>query len=228
MARTRITHLRGQFLSVLPLPPATPNRPSTSGINHPSSDHVHDEVLVDYCDAGQVWDPVLSAYFYHLDPASFTLTRLLPSGSSSAAAPNLTSFFYFTGMWGDAKYPDDDPRQKTVPYFGLKRYVSGPAGPAEKQLVRKGLFPDHRESKSWIQWAVGIFMSLYPCCLRGWRAWVSGTVVIGLVALLVLGIRFGVRRYRLKGYKRVETEIPLNDLECREDVGLHRAEVDQR
>ncbi|KID79757.1 uncharacterized protein G6M90_00g016330 [Metarhizium brunneum] len=131
-----------------------------------SGDQIHDTVLVDYCDAGQLWDPTLSAYFYHLEPTNFTLTRLFPSATALPATPDLTSFFYFTGIWGDAQYPDDHPLQKTVPYFGLKRFVSGPQGPIVKQLVRKGLFPDQRERKPWPQWAVGIFMS-WTCGIGG-------------------------------------------------------------
>ncbi|UKZ74667.1 hypothetical protein TrVFT333_002337 [Trichoderma virens FT-333] len=192
-----------------------------------SGNHVHDAALVDLCDAGRLWDPVLSAYFYHLDPTNFKLTRLFLSGSNSSAASNFTSFFYFTGLWGDAQYPDDDIRQKTVPHFGLKRFVSGPQGPIVKSLVRKGLFPDEREKKPWMQWAVGIFMFWYPCCLRGWRVWASLTVVIGFVILTAFGIRYGIKRYRTKGYKKLETDIPLNDMSYREETsGLRRTHDD--
>lgn len=185
---------------------------------------------MDHCDAGQLWDPVLSAYFYHLEPKSFTLTRLSPRGSDKPIDSNLTSFFYYDGIWGDAQYPEDHPRQKTVPYFGLKRYVSGPQGPAVKQLVRKGLFPDRLRTKSWIEWAVGVFMSVYPCCIRGWRLWVSLVVIIGLVALLVIGIRRGARWYgvRGKGYKKVETGIPLEDMDSSENLVFHRGEDNER
>lgn len=185
--------------------------------------------MIDYCDAGPLWDPVLSAYFYHLDPDSFTLTRLFPAGSNESHASNLTSFFYFDGIWGDAQYPDDNPRQKTVPHFGLKRYVSGPQGPAVKRLLRKGLMPDHARRKSWLEWGVGIFMSLYPCCFRGWRVWVTLALVIGVIVLMVLGILRGVRRYRnrLRGYEKVDTEIAMEDLDSRQGRLLHRAEEDE-
>ncbi|KAM0251872.1 hypothetical protein ACHAQJ_007985 [Trichoderma viride] len=188
-----------------------------------SGEHVHDAALIDYCDAGRIWDPALSAYFYHLDPTSFALTRLFTSKSNYSSTSNLTSFFYFTGIWGDAQYPDDDPRQKTVPHFGLKRFVSGPQGPIVKNLVRKGLLPDRRERIPWMQWAVGIFMSWYPCCLRGWRVWVSGVVIVAFVILTVFGVRHGVKKYRTKGYQKLDTEIPLNDINSGEgDTGLHR------
>ncbi|KAF4978227.1 hypothetical protein FZEAL_5332 [Fusarium zealandicum] len=79
------------------------------------SDNVHDSVLLDWCDAGQLWDPVLSAYFYHMDPDSQTLTRLFLPGSTSPPDSNLTSFLYYSGIWGDAEYSNDDARQKIVP-----------------------------------------------------------------------------------------------------------------
>lgn len=113
-------------------------------------DHVHDAVLLDYCDAGQLWDPISSAYFYYFDLVTSKLTRIFLPGAPEES--NLSSFLYFSGRWGDLQYPDNHPRQKTVPYFGLKRYVSGPTGPTTKQLVRKGLFPDHQGKKSWLQW----------------------------------------------------------------------------
>lgn len=182
-------------------------------------DHVHDSVLLDYCDAGQLWDPVSSAFFYHMDPTSFKLTRLFTPESTSPRDSNLTSFFYFNGIWGDTQYAGDDPRQRTVPVFGLKRYVSGPQGPIFKGLVRKGLFPDNPEPKKFIQLAVGFLMSWYPCCLRGWRFVASLTVMVACITLIVMGIRYGVRRYRMrKGYKRIDAEIPLEDLDSREDM----------
>lgn len=190
--------------------------------------HVHDEVVLDYCDTGHLWDPVASAYFYHLDPINSRLTRIFTSGSPMAS--NFTSFLYYSGLWGDFQYPEHHPLQKTVPYFGLKRFVSGPTGPMTKQLVRKGLFPDHRGKKTWLQWGMHIFMLVYPCCLRGWRAWLSGTIFIGISALIVLGITYSVKRYRSRaeGYRKVDTgaEIPLNDLDYTDDIAVHHVDTD--
>ncbi|TWU72786.1 hypothetical protein ED733_003771 [Metarhizium rileyi] len=193
-----------------------------------SGEHVHDTVLLDYCDAGQLWDPTLSAYYYHLDPDSFTLTGLHSSTPTLPSTPAITSFFYFTGIWGDAQYPDDHPLQRTVPYTGLKRFVSGPQGPIMKQLVRKGLFPDEPERNSWVQWAAGVFMSWYPCCLRGWRKWVFIITIILCVGVMAFGVRHAVNRYRKKGYQKIESEFPLDDLEYRDDEVLRRTEAGQR
>ncbi|KAF2845704.1 hypothetical protein T440DRAFT_260367 [Plenodomus tracheiphilus IPT5] len=183
--------------------------------NHPQhSDQVHDAALVDYCDAGYRWDPILSGYFYHFDPSSITLTPL-DYPASSAAYPYPTSFLYYKGTWGDSQYPDSDPRQKTVSYFHLLRFTSGPKGPLSKSLVRKGLYPDQRHKKTWMEEAVGLYMSWYPCCLKSWRGWVlAGFVVsVPVLVLVALRIKYTLVRYNYKkGYKRVEIEVPLDDM----------------
>lgn len=185
---------------------------------------MHNAALVDYCDAGQKWDPILSAYFYRFDPATFTVTSLVPPNSSSSPPPpssNPTSFFYFTGRWGDVQYPDSDPRQETVPYFGLKRFQSGPTGPRHKHLVRKGLLPDRRRRQGWMEWGVGIYMSLYPCCFRGWRSWVSLSFAIVTLVGIVLGIKSVFRRCRKRGYRKLqEDDIPLDDRRREEEALL--------
>ncbi|KAF7542384.1 hypothetical protein G7Z17_g11619 [Cylindrodendrum hubeiense] len=109
-----------------------------SHANYPlPGDQLHNIAMIDYCDEGQRWDPVLSAYFYRFDPSTFTLTSLIPPNESSPPPPsaNLTSFFYFTGLWGDRQYPDSDPRQEKIPFFGLRRFQSGPTGPRAKHLI---------------------------------------------------------------------------------------------
>ncbi|KAK1255589.1 hypothetical protein MKX07_007848 [Trichoderma sp. CBMAI-0711] len=85
-------------------------------------DHIHDSALIDYCDAGRLWDPVLSAYFYHLNPATFQLTHLFQSESNVSKGSNLTSFFYYTGLWGDAQYPDSDSLLALGTYLRLADY----------------------------------------------------------------------------------------------------------
>jgi hypothetical protein len=175
--------------------------------------HVHDKVLIDYCDAGLRWDPIQTAYFYRLDPETFTLTRLFPSASGSERDSNLTAWFNFNGRWGDVQYANSDPRQETIPYFKLKRFVSGPTGPRTKQLIRKGMYPDHRHRESWTEWGVGIYMSWYPCCLKGWRVWMSAFVLIGILLIIVFTVRWSMRKYRRRGYEKLQPEeLSLNNL----------------
>lgn len=146
----------------------------------------------------------------------------MPGSPLPPNSTNLTSFLYFEGMWGDAELPADDPLQKTVPLFGLKRLIKGPTGPLAKQLVRTGLHPDYEGSKTWVRLFVGIFMSVYPCCLRGWRKWVSCTVLVASIVSMILGVRHGVKRYRTRGYTKLRTDaLPDVDVGCQDDIELH-------
>ena len=186
------------------------------------SDQLHNAALVDYCDEGLRWDPLLSAYFYRFDPTNFALTRLAaPYEPSTSPASNLTSFFYFAGIWGDSQYADSDPRQETVPHVGLKRFLNGPTGPRHKHLVRKGLRPDQRRIKGWKEWSIEVYMSLYPCCLRGWRLWVSLGTCFMLLIGIVLGIRRIIGRFNKGGrYQKLEADDILLDDWAREEEEL--------
>ncbi|KAK0390651.1 hypothetical protein NLU13_0155 [Sarocladium strictum] len=185
---------------------------------------IHNKVLIDYCDAGRRWDPILSAYFYHYSPSTHRFTTLSSPLSPAYPSPppyNYTSWLYFSGRWGDTQYPDSDPRQETIPRFHLSRFVTGPSGPLFKQLVRKGLLPDRRHKESWKEWAVGIFMMFYPCCIKGWRKWVSLGALIAVFAGIVIGVVVLVRKLRRKllqgkqgggDYRRIEaSEVLLDD-----------------
>ncbi|KAH7130944.1 vacuolar protein sorting-associated protein 62 [Dactylonectria macrodidyma] len=193
-----------------------------SHANYPQSgDQLHNIALIDYCDEGQKWDPLLSAYFYRFDPATSKITPLIPPNQSSPSPPsaNLTSFFYFTGLWGDKRWPDSDPRQEVIPFFGLRRFQTGPTGPRAKHLVRKGLMPDQRRKIGWKEWGVTIYMNFYPCCFKGWRAWISLGVVITVFSVIVLGIMVAVKKYRSRGYRKVQDyeNIPLDEWHTEEN-----------
>ncbi|KAK7423560.1 hypothetical protein QQX98_001018 [Neonectria punicea] len=187
-----------------------------------SGTQIHNIALLDYCDEGQMWDPILSAYFYRFDPPSFKLTRLSPPDQESSSPPssNLTSFFYFTGHWGDIQYPDSDPRQEHTPHFGLRRFQTGPTGPRMKHLVRKGLKPDQRRKISWKEWAVATYLNLYPHFLKGWRKWFSLAFIIIVLVGIILGIRYAVKKFgTFGGYRKLHAEsIPLDDWRREEEA----------
>lgn len=174
----------------------------------------HDAALIDWCDAGPIWDPVLSAYFLRFHPSNSTVVPIYQSPPQRSDSPIPTSFFYFTGRWGDEEYPKTDPRQIEVPGFGFSRFSSGPTGPRAKHLVRKGLYPDRRRVKPWLEWRIEWIVRLWPCCIRGWRKWVSGLVVVGVVVGLGVGVVVGTmaawRRvggfWRRRGYQKVGGE----------------------
>ncbi|EXJ54022.1 hypothetical protein A1O7_09359 [Cladophialophora yegresii CBS 114405] len=159
-----------------------------SHANYPSEgSHIHDDALIDIADRGRLWDPVKLAYFYTYDPATETFTAAEPG-----TAP--TDWLYFNGNWGDQQYQDSDPRQQTVPYFGLKKYYSGPNGPKFKRLVRRGLMPDEKGKFNLIKTLVHWYMGWYGCCLKGINPWL---VVIGLLIALATVITLGVVSARL-------------------------------
>lgn len=132
--------------------------------------------MIDVADKGRIWDPVSPAWFYSYDHTTDVFVALEPE-----SAP--TDWLYFNGGWGDKQYPDNDPRQSTVPYFGLKKYNSGPTGPKFKHLLRKGVEPDEKPKGSFLKSAVEFYMSMYGCCLQGINPWV---VVITLVLILAV------------------------------------------
>jgi hypothetical protein len=63
-------------------------------------------ILTDHTDAGPLWDPLLSAYFYSFDPSS---SKFTPYDSSYP-----TAWLNYLGGWGDQQYPDSDKRQQDV------------------------------------------------------------------------------------------------------------------
>ena len=136
-----------------------------SHANYPSEgSHIHDEALIDVTDKGRLWDPISLAFYYQYDPKTETFT----AGSDSAPV----DFLYFNGNWGDEQFPDSDPRQHTVPYFGLKKFINGPNGPKFKHLVREELMPYKEEKFNFMKTMVHWYLGLYRCCLKGINFWV--------------------------------------------------------
>jgi amino acid transporter len=185
----------------------------------PSHSHqIHNAAMFDYCDEGKLWNPAQSAYYYRFNPDSFTITPIISPFEPSSTEPsqNYTSWFDFTGHWGDISYPDSDPRQETVPHFGLKRFNSGPNGPRFKHLIRKGLVRDHARKMGWKEWAVGVFMYWYPCCIRGWRLWRSLGIMAVMMSAFILAVVYGIRRLKMWRQRQVYTKLKNDDIQMEE------------
>ncbi len=96
-------------------------------------------VLKDETDKGPLWDPSLNTYAYFYDyeqdskeeAAGGERTSLTPAASNPKAP---TSWFHFTGWWGDDVYELRDERQWRL--FGQYHYAQGPLGPKFKRLDR--------------------------------------------------------------------------------------------
>lgn len=120
------------------------------------------DLLRDITDKGPLWDPALNRYAYHYDytresfdrnpdttpevPPEDTLlnqqtafphheSRSLVPAAENPSAP--TSWFHFSGRWGDEVYSLADIRQWRL--FGQYHYVTGPDGPKFKSLNRSTL-----------------------------------------------------------------------------------------
>jgi hypothetical protein len=117
-------------------------------------------LLADVTDKGPLWDPTLNYYAYHyntsithnvdakLFPSPNTLTSSSLSDSISTLSQNQrdafipassnpsapTSWFWYSGHWGDKFYELGDWRQWR--FVGQYHYVNGPLGPRFKNLGR--------------------------------------------------------------------------------------------
>ena len=87
----------------------------------------------DYTSRGIVWDPAVSAYFYNYDGDHGSFSAI--GKESPIGAMN------YRGKWGDQRYLDDDPRQRS--FFGFRKYDSGPTGPWTKGLNRTTVCPEN-------------------------------------------------------------------------------------
>jgi hypothetical protein len=88
------------------------------------------------------------------------------------------------------------------------------------------MFPDHQHVGSWTEWGIGVYMSLYPCCLKGWRIYLSVVAIITVFAGLIIGLILGVKVFgRRRGYKKVDqdTDIPLLDTRNRGSLESSRS-----
>lgn len=206
-----------------------------SHANYPfPGSHIHDEALIDLAATGQVWDPVKPAYYYNYDPGSKRFTA-----ADSSISP--TDWLYFNGQWGDRQYPDSDPRQRTVRYFGLKKYTDGPNGPKFKHLVRKGVMPDHKPKDPLMKKLVRWYLSMYGCCLKGYNPWFVVVVIVLLLALfiglIVLAVRklrpqvqswierrgwFATRKQRISRLEQEDVQLGLLEPERGEDESRYR------
>lgn len=161
-----------------------------SHANYPfSGSHIHDEALLDFAEKGRIWDPVKPAYFYKYDPDNKTFAAADPKTTP-------TDWLSFKGQWGDKQYPDTDPRQQTTPYFGIKKFSDGPNGPQFKNLVRKGIMPDHKPPDPLVKKVVRWYLSMYGCCLNGYEPWVIVVAIVLVLVVLIGLIVFAVRKLK--------------------------------
>jgi hypothetical protein len=157
-------------------------------------------ILHDSTSKGPLWDPALNALSYHytspddhtdvgwksVDVGVFAesevSTTYFSPGNLTASLENPkapTSWFFYSGCWGDKGYPSNDPRQYQAPIIGERKFVDGPFGPRYKGLGRPDVC---------IQGICEVSTTIAPrLWLLNWLynwAWVCG----GFLALVLVGI----------------------------------------
>jgi len=87
----------------------------------------------------------------------------------------------------------------------------------------------------WKEWAVGVFMYWYPCCIRGWRLWRSLGIMAVMMSAFVLAVVYGIRRLKTWRQRQVYTklkndDIPMEELRREEEflIGSDDEEDDHR
>ncbi|KAL5353452.1 hypothetical protein ACLOAV_001489 [Pseudogymnoascus australis] len=95
-----------------------------------------DLLLTDHASNGSLWDPALNAFWYTYDVDSAEFSGAENMGTEG----NPVGAMAFRGHWGDKQYTDGDERQSW--WLGWRRFVDGPTGPWDKELVREGVCPD--------------------------------------------------------------------------------------
>jgi hypothetical protein len=104
---------------------------------------------------------------------------LSPAGSKNYPV----DWFHFIGRWGDKQLPDSNEYQKTVPHFGLKKYVDGPTGPKFKHLDRSGISPVKVTDQQLLRIAVSIYIHIYYL-VHNPVTWIVLVLIIVAVATL--------------------------------------------
>jgi hypothetical protein len=148
-------------------------------------------LLVDETEAGPLYDSILASYYYTYTGPTISA----PTGTFTACDPTTPiGYLNFMGKWGDMEYTEDDPRQKGKGLLGFKKYVSGPTGPIDKQLVRKDVWPQNElsggqrirkrlpiagDKRTWLE---GVYEKVGVCCrmrkaARTRKIRVSGEIV---------------------------------------------------
>lgn len=126
------------------------NYATVGGHDHAIPDvDLPDGFVLDTTDAGPIWDPTLSTYYYSVSfPASQADGDSSNPSFAPLSAPSVgvdgtnqpTSWLDYRGQWGDDQLPSSDKRQKS--FFGFQKYTGGPTGPEDKQLNRVKVCPD--------------------------------------------------------------------------------------
>jgi hypothetical protein len=186
-------------------------------------------ILKDKTDAGPLWDPLQNLYAYHwntslADGSDRSIRVWDPDSSAPPVIPLLqrhsedfdkniftpasntpsapTSWFHFSGHWGDKVLRASDPRQ--YHFFSEKAHGSGPPGPKFKALGREHIcfYLDGcvvKESIYPMWWVLKLLVDCFIVC-----------VILGGLAVIILSTTWLTRKalvfFRTRGLGRPGVE----------------------
>lgn len=117
--------------------------------------HSHDlpySILCDFTDRGPLWDPSLNYLAYTWDGKNLTPALNDTAGPSRehkyrSREQKYGPWLLFWGRWGDKKLDPHDPRQRWSPWE--YKYIDGPMGPLNKNLLRSEVCQGMKWWKFW-------------------------------------------------------------------------------
>lgn len=135
--------------------------------------HPHDlpyAILSDFTDRGPLWNPTKNYLAYTYDGKHVFPSETNRNPKHVGREKTYHNWLAFRGCWGDNKLPDDDPRQHYL-FIGGYKYIEGPRGPLEKNLLRIKPCERHKWWNFWngcvvrqnIKWGIGVESEGYNC-----------------------------------------------------------------
>ncbi|KAK9453585.1 hypothetical protein V1511DRAFT_503962 [Dipodascopsis uninucleata] len=103
-------------------------------------------ILTDVTDSGILWDVTLNyrGFFYDNSTGIFSCATGADIGGNEQVDEGV-SWLSFSGLWGDEQYALDDIEEEQYCISSECHYVTGPTGPAFKNLGRNAVCEDETD-----------------------------------------------------------------------------------
>lgn len=135
--------------------------------------HPHDlpyAILSDFTDRGDLWNPTKNYLSYTYDGCKVHPGKTNRNPHHVGREIEYHNWLRFNGHWGDKQLADDDNRQRYL-FIGGHKYINGPKGPLEKNLLRLKPCERHKWWNFWagcsvrksIKWGIGVESEGYNC-----------------------------------------------------------------
>lgn len=135
--------------------------------------HPHDlpyAILSDFTDRGPLWNPTKNYLSYTLNDNTVHAGVTNRNPAHVGREATYYNWLGFKGFWGNKQLANTDARQRYL-IIGGYRYITGPLGPLQKNLVRVKPCERHKWWNFWngcivrqnIKWGIGVESEGYNC-----------------------------------------------------------------